>query len=262
MLSFIIPLFLGCGSKNSDTSSPETAIIEASSEDTSSPEASSEDTGTVENPDDTGDQDSGDTSDQIPREDTGTNDINNSEAPPTGSCSSNSVIANIDSVYGAEGSEQLLSSFYWTTTSDENGLKVIFAGYKASADVDVCNTLSAGDYPPYPQVVVTARPTLSELPQQLSVGLWDIDTNAGAQTFFGDPELQRIFWVTEGSVTINSIIENEKALLSELQLAQLGEDINGAGDWENLETTEGYVQASEGTSITACYCAGLTEIYP
>ena len=145
-------------------------------------------------------------------------------------------------------------------TSDENGLKVIFAGYKASADVDICGTLQ-NDYPPYAQVVVTARPTLSSLPQQLNIGLWDIDTNAGAQAFMGDPNLQRIFWVTEGTVTINSIIENEKALISELQIAQIGEDLNGAGDWENLQTTTGYIQASEGSSIVACYCAGLANIY-
>ena len=261
MISTMFLYFLACGAKSSDTSTEDTSSIDTAQQDTGeTTEPSSEDTGST----DTGDTsdteeppDSGDTSDQNPLDDTGNNEVNNSETPPTTECTTNSVIANIDSVYE---SEQSFASFYWTMANDENGLKVIFAGYKASADVDICATLQ-NDYPEYPQVVVTARPTLSELPQQLNVGLWDITTNAGAQGYLGDPALQRIFWVTEGSITINSVIENEKASISELQLAQLGEDVNGAGDWENLAETTGYIRLEEGSSITACYCAGLANIY-
>ena len=265
MISTMFLYLFACGAKSSDTSATDTAQdtaenTEPSSEDTGSEDTGSTDTGSTDTGStDTGEEppDSGDTSDQNPLDDTGNNEENNSETPPTEECTANSVVANIDSVYE---NEQSFASFYWTMANDDNGLKVIFAGYKVSADVNICDTLQ-NDYPEYPQVVLTARPTLSELPQQLNVGLWDITVNAGAQGYLGDPALQRIFWVTEGTITINSVIENEKASISELQLAQLGEDLNGAGDWENLAETTGYINLTEGSSITACYCAGLANVY-
>ena len=38
-----------------------------------------------------------------------------------------------------------------------------------------------------------ARPTLSEPPQELAVGLWGISENASAQGFMGDPALTASF---------------------------------------------------------------------
>lgn len=257
--------FIACGAKSTDTASSsdtgstsEPSSAQPSSEPSGQPssdpsgEPSSEPSNQPSS--EPGSEDTGDMNHQ---DDTGSNEENNSEAPPTGSCTENSVVANIEAAYETE---QFFPSFYWDMGSDDNGLVVVFAGFKASADVDVCATLT-NEPPMFPQVVVMARPTLSELPQELATGLWGISENASAQAFLGDPELDRKFWVTEGSLTINSIIEGDKSYISTLQLAQLGEETVD-GDWNSIETVPGYVQSgSEGSGVISCYCDGLADFY-
>lgn len=264
------PLFflglLACGSKSSDTSTDTTDT--GSTSEPSSAQPSSEPSGqpssepssqpsSEPSSQPSSEPSSQDTGDMDHQDDTGSDEVNNSETPPTGSCTENSVVANIEAAYETE---QFFPSFYWDMSSDENGLVVVFAGYKASGDVDICSTLTTRQPPNFPQVVVMARPTLSELPQELATGLWGVSENASAQAFMGDPELDRKFWVTEGSLTINSIIEGESSYISTLQLAEIGEETVD-GDWNSIETVPGYINSGEGTGVISCYCDGLADFY-
>ncbi|MEC7986098.1 MAG: hypothetical protein VX278_13120 [Myxococcota bacterium] len=249
--------FIACGALDkSDTAESET--------DTAAPEETS-------SPEDTGGDDSGSSDSSEPEEtgdipdnpqDTGNNDVNNSEEPPLGECTINSMVAHIESFYGQEGSEQFFQSFIWEMSEDENGILAVFAGYKTAAEVDVCSMVSSGQLPEYPQVIIRARPTLSELPQTLNVGLPDIHENVGATVFFGDPTLGdggKNLLVTAGTLTINSIISEEKAFVSEALFAELSEE--GEGGWNDLTVVDGYIRADQGSGVIACYCEGLDLFY-
>ena len=263
---FFLLGFIACGTKSTDTASStdtgstsEPSSAQPSSEPSGQPSSEpSSQPSSEPSSQPSSEPSSQDTGDMDHQDDTGNNEENNSEPPPTGSCTENSVVANIEAAYETE---QFFPSFYWDMSSDDNGLVVVFAGFKASSDVDVCSTLSTNQPPEFPQVVVMARPTLSELPQELAVGLWGISENASAQGFMGDPALDRKFWVTEGSLTVNSIIEGESSYISTLQLAELGEEAID-GDWSSIETVPGYVQSgAEGSGVISCYCDGLADFY-
>jgi|GEM_PF-4907302 len=270
MTSIFIWSLLACGEKTTDTSTTDTGSSsepsnsqpanepsgEPSSQPSNEPSSQPSNEPSSQPSSEPGSEDTGD---QNPLDNEGNNETNNSADPPTGECTSNSVVANIESAYETE---QFFQSFYWDWTTDEDGLMVVFAGYKASSDVDICSSIngSLSEPPEYPQVVVMARPTLSELPSELAVGIWGSSQNTSAMGFMGDPDLGRKFWVTEGSLTINSIIEGEKSSLTAFQLAGLGEEVV-EGDLSNLTTIPGYVQADTGVEVVSCWCSGLADFY-
>ena len=270
MINLFLWGLVACGEKATDTSTTDTGTTsepssaqpsnEPAGEPSSQPsnEPSSQPSNEPSNQP-SSEPGSEDTGDQNPLDDEGNNETNNSEDPPTGECTLNNVVANIESAYETE---QFFSSFYWDWTMSDGELMVVFAGYKASSDVDICSDItgSLSEPPAYPQVVVMARPTLSQLPSDLSVGIWGSSQNTSAMGFMGDPELGRKFWVTEGTISISSIIEGEKANMTSFQLAELGEEVV-EGDLSNLTTVPGYVQADAGVEVISCWCSGLADFY-
>jgi hypothetical protein len=252
--------FIACGDKKSDTasttdtantqnepsSSPtsepsngqptsEPSSGQPSSEPSSSPtsEPSTDDTGTVVD---------------------GNNETNNSETPPTGACTENSVVANIEAAYDTE---QFFPTFLWDWQVDQDGLLAYFVGYKVPAEIDICSIVqNALDIPPYPQVLLMVRPMLSELPSEYSIGIWGESETASAMAILGDPTIDRNFWTTEGFVGISSIIEGEKSRITGLSLAALVEDTDSG-----FSPVAGYVTADTATEVVSCWCDGLASFY-
>ena len=149
-------------------------------------------------------------------------------------------------------------------SSSSGNIEVMVGAYRTS-EIDVCAALNAGQQPELAQFLIRINPDLDQLPQTLTVGIPGVTTNAGSQVFLGDPtsEFTDMLWGTDGTVTYNSLIEGEKAKLTELFIGELGtvsEDSNG--NITGYETVEGYVQVGASTDeIVACYCEGLIEFY-
>lgn len=184
----------------------------------------------------------------------GNNETNNSETPPTGVCTENSVVANLEAAYDTE---QFFPTFLWDWKVDQEGLMAYFVGYKVPAEIDICNIVqNALDLPPYPQVLLMVRPMLSELPSDFSIGIWGESENASGMAILGDPIIDRNFWTTEGFVGISSIIEGEKSRITGLSLASLVEDTDSG-----FSPVAGYVTADSTTEVVSCWCDGLADFY-
>ena len=242
---FLFSTLIACGEKSNDTQSTEdTGSTQDTGEvvDTSSPiDTGTEPTDTGEEPTDSG---------EIPNETW--DGQNNSEPAPEGSCMENSLqILTPNDSYN-------ITSFIWEMEIAEEGPRVFLAGYN-SGTVDVCGGLDTDDPLNYAQINVTANPNLSDLPQTIGLGVFDYSQNISGQvTFLTAPAsgVPDIFVSLAGEAKLNSFIEEEKALMSELRVGQMGVEKEDFSGYDPVD-----VQFSNGTNIIACHCEGLIEYY-
>ena len=268
ILSLLLTSFLACGSKTNDSASSEDTSSTSNTEDTGSSDTGSSDTGSSDTgSSDTGSSDTGssedtgsteDTSDsgdtRDAPDDTGEAGVNSSETPPTGSCYENNVSLQYgDNTYS-------LGAFWWDMSEDADGVRVLFVGFN-SGDVDVCSGLVNMSPMQYAQGIFEFTPILSELPQTVGLGIFDVDTNvSGSLLFVPDPtaESPDLIYSREGEAVINSVILGENGLLTEINIGQMDLDTSG-GAHTSFETLD--VQLSGGESIIGCYCDGLKDFY-
>jgi len=261
--TFLFSALIACGEKTNDTASTTDTGATEDTGDTNNPQ----DTGDTNNPQDTGDtnnpQDTGDTNNPQDTGDTGIpndngNGENNSETPPDGSCLDNTVqMQTAEETY-------ILKYFIWDMEVGDEGPVIFVAGYN-SGTVEVCNGLATGDPLNYAQVNLTMTPNLSQLPQTIGLGVMDVTENIAGELMFleetgflSNPEdPSSTFYISlEGGATINSFIEGEKSLISDLQVGQMGVLSSDFTDFDEID-----VQLQNGTNVISCYCSGLIDYY-
>ena len=204
---------------------------------------------------DTSQQDTNDSAqDTAEVDDTAEELVNNSETPPTGSCNENTVQVQLSN------QTYFIRNFLWEMGEDNNGPKIFMAGYN-SGDIDVCEGLDQDAALDHAQINITISPRLSQLPQQVGLGIPGYTENvAGKVTFIADPlaEDLEFFWAMEGEAWINSFLENEKSLISEMHIGIMGYD-NSNGNLSDF--VEVGIVFSGGQNMIGCYCEGLIDYY-